>query len=374
MSDSIKIAHLTSVHPRFDVRIFTKMCSSLASQGYDVSLVVADGLGNENRNDIQIIDAGRKSGGRLVRMTLTSYSVYKKALKLEAGIYHLHDPELIPAGLFLKFKGKKVIFDMHEDLPLQLRTKPYWCAPVRWMLSKFATFFLYLFCPEFDAIVTSTPFIRDKFRDVNRNVVDVNNFPISGEFETGQSDWSKRQNRVCYVGVLSAIRGIKEMVNAMSLIKNGTRLAVGGTFSEIDFEREVRSGPGWSFVDYPGLLSRQAVKELFRDSISGIVIFLPLPNHINSQPNKLFEYMSAGIPVIASDFPLWRRIVEENNCGICVDPKIPQEIADAIDFLVSHPEEAGVMGENGRKAVISKYNWSLEEKKLLDLYARLSNN
>jgi glycosyltransferase involved in cell wall biosynthesis len=93
-----------------------------------------------------------------------------------------------------------------------------------------------------------------------------------------------------------------------------------------------------------------------------------MPNHIDAQPNKMFEYMSAGLPLIASDFPLWREIVEGNDCGVCVDPADPAAIAEAIDRLVENPDLARRMGENGQRAVHERYNWAIEEKKLLALY------
>jgi len=82
--------------------------------------------------------------------------------------------------------------------------------------------------------------------------------------------------------------------------------------------------------------------------------------------------MSAGIPIIASNFPLWREIVEGNQCGLCVDPLEPKAIGEAIQFLIDHPAEAEKMGKNGRQAVEQKYNWSIEEDKLLKLYKELS--
>jgi glycosyltransferase involved in cell wall biosynthesis len=85
----------------------------------------------------------------------------------------------------------------------------------------------------------------------------------------------------------------------------------------------------------------------------------------------MFEYMSAGLPVIASNFPLWKEIVEGNKCGICVDPMDPKAIASAIQWMIDHPEEAEEMGKNGRRAVETKYNWANESKKLVGLYQRL---
>ena len=107
--------------------------------------------------------------------------------------------------------------------------------------------------------------------------------------------------------------------------------------------------------------------------MAGVVLYHPELNHINAQPNKMFEYMAAGIPVIASDFPLWKEILEGARCGVCVDPLDPDQIADAIRWIVDHPEQAEQMGKNGRKAIIERYNWKREEDTLLGLYRGLES-
>ncbi|MBN4051292.1 glycosyltransferase, partial [bacterium AH-315-M05] len=131
---------------------------------------------------------------------------------------------------------------------------------------------------------------------------------------------------------------------------------------------------GWENVNDLGVLDREKVIETMKRAIVGIVVFLPLPNHVHAQPNKLFEYMSSGLPVIASNFPLWKEIVEKNNCGICVDPLNPQEIAKAISFLMDNHQTAKKMGENGIKRVKEEYNWDIEGKKLIDVYEKLLKN
>ena len=363
-----KIIHLTSVHTRYDIRIFYKMCSSLANHGYDVNLVVADGKGYEEKDNVKIFDIG-KASSRLERMIKSTVLIYKRALSLNGDIYHIHDPELLPYAYLLKLKGKVVVFDSHEDTPRQILTKPYinkiFLRAISFIYEKIEKFI----CRKLDHIITATPYIKDILLNYNKNTLDINNYPLLGELEYSEKINKKKQ--ICYVGGIMPIRGIFELVDSIQYVKNDISLVIAGNFLEGISEKELSKRISKEKLELKGFLNRVNVCKLLSESLAGVVIFLPLSNHINSQPNKMFEYMSADLPVIASNFPLWKEIIEGNKCGICVNPLNPKEIAEAIDYLYEHKEEAIRMGINGKKAIYQKYNWNIEVKKLLIVYEEL---
>jgi glycosyltransferase involved in cell wall biosynthesis len=364
------IVHLSSAHPRYDTRIFVKQCRSLSALGHEVTLVVADGLGDEQIDGVRIVDVGRLTG-RVRRALLSTRRVLRAALRIDADVYQLHDPELIPAGLQLKRRGKRVVFDSHEDIPAQLLAKPYLSPLARRTLSSaFAAYQRHAF-RRFDGLIAATPFIRTRLERIHPNTVDVNNYPVLQEFG-GAPDWDAKRMEVCYVGSISAIRGIRELVRACELLQTPARLSLVGSFSEPALEREVADYPGWQRVDAHGHLDRAGVRQAMRRAMAGLVTLHPVVNYLDALPVKMFEYMAAGLPVIASRFPLWQDIVEGNGCGLCVDPEDPLAIAAAIDHLCRHPHIARRMGENGRRAVHTTYHWGSEAAKLAVFYEGLT--
>lgn len=366
ITKKIKVVHLSSVHRDLDVRIFFKECSSLANleNQFDVHLVLP-GVLERKENGVTIHSVPKIENSRLKRMWSTVNAVYKKAIELDANIYHLHDPELLRIALKLKRKGKKVIYDAHEDLPRQIIGKSY----LKYKRQMSLAFEKYenSIVKKLDAVVTATPFIRDRFLKINPKTVDINNYPLPSEIDLLHS-FEKKENKVCFIGGISRIRGTYELIKALEFCN--IKLDLAGEIDD-EFKEQLQMLKGWRQVNELGFIDRHTSLNVKKQSIAGVVTFLPLPNHINAQPNKIFEYMASGLPVIGSDFPLWRQIIEDNRCGICVNPNNPEEIGKAITYLVEHPLEAKEMGENGRRLVVEKYNWKVEEEKLLSLYKSL---
>jgi len=366
----IKVCHLTSVHLPTDTRILLKECHSLAHNGYGVVFIAP--ANRETTNNGVIIKAVPMVDNRFWRMCLLPWLVLSKAIGERADIYHFHDPELIPAGICLKMLGHKVIYDSHESVSGDILTKSYIPTPLRKLVSTTVGWLESLGARLFDGIIAATPFIAQSF-PAPKTVV-IQNFPLPDGLSGGGSGRNTdKGTRLIYMGSMSDIRGIREMVDAMALLQTNcdVRLLLVGRFSSQAFEDEIRSLAGWAMVDFYPWQDRMALAEMISGCRLGLILLHPAPNHYNAYPNKLFEYMSAGLPVLASDFPLWRDIVLGSGCGRLVDPVDPKAIAREIDWFIRHPKESAEMGERGREAISERFNWKNEEGKLLEFYHRL---
>ncbi len=371
-----KVVHMTSVHVPFDPRIFHKECRSLAGAGFDVTVIGTDW--QEGKRDCVQIKSIQGDSSRLGRMTRTVWRIFREARKQRADIYHFHDPELIPIGLLLRAGGKDVIYDIHEDNPKEILSKRYlpgWSRPaVSWVIARLEN----VASGRFSALVVVTPSIAKRFQKLNRRTVIVHNYPYVRELlqEGNAIPWDSRRESVAYVGGLTLQRAVREMVHAMALLPDSLPATLEFAGPEIKGDAnfaELRQHPGWRRVQHHGFIDQKSTFQILQKVRAGLVLYHPEPNQIESMPQKIFEYMGAGIPVIASDFPLWRRLIGGAGCGFFVDPLKPGEIAKAIEYVLTHPREAEEMGRRGQAAVLKQFNWDSEAEKLVQLYWALVN-
>jgi len=362
---------LTTVHPPFDTRVFHKQAKTLARAGYDVSLIAKHKC-DEMIDGIRII-ALPGSWNRLTRMFGLTLKTFRMALRQRADVYHIHDPELLLAGVFLKrLTGAKIIYDVHEDVPQQILSKTWLPSLFRKPISSLVAVWEKVAAHCCDAVVPATEGVAEHF--CHHELVVVHNFPDlrlldDAEF-VGRSD---EKTSLVYIGGITRLRGAQEMLHAVGIVaeRYPIRLELIGGFHPAELEEKARKLAEWEHVSYFGWRPAPEVYGVLKAADAGIVCLHPIPRHRVALSVKLFEYMAAGIPVIASDFPLWRSIVEGDRCGLNVDPLDPQAIADAICYIIEHPDEAREMGRRGRQAVEQKYNWETEAKKLIALYERL---
>jgi glycosyltransferase involved in cell wall biosynthesis len=362
------IAHLTVVHAADDVRILVKECRTLAAAGYRVHLVVP-GDGDSELDGVRIHGLGTARGGRLGRMTGTVLAAYRAARRLDADVYHVHDPELIPIGLLLRVRGRNVIYDAHEHLPHQILTKPWIPRALRRPVALLADLGERVAARLLSAVVTAEPPVQSRFEGIAARSANVNNYPLLDELSAPAPADDGAERAVCYVGEIAALRGAGEMVDAIG--RTDGRLLLAGRVVPAELTGELAHRSGWARVELLGHVDRPTLAQILARSRAGLVVLPPVPNYVEANPTKMFEYMAAGIPVIASDFPTWARIVDRHECGLCVDPTSPDAIAEAIQWILDHPEEARRMGANGREAVERHYNWEAEQGKLLGLYEQL---
>ncbi len=375
MSDSprqhrAKVCILTSVHIPFDGRIFHKEAKSLVKAGYEVVLIA-------KHDKAEVVDGVRViplavPRNRIERMTKVLWRLFRLAVKENADVYHFHDPELMIVGLLLKVYRKKVIWDVHEHYPNSILDK-FWIAKwLRRCVSKSFDLFERSVVRFFDYVIYTTPFVGARYKNLKVPSGRIENYPIAelaGTFEKAP------QEKIIYLGGMSPTRGLLEVVEAFSLVARqhpSWELQLVGSARPALFEDELKAlakergvAANVKFIPW---VPYEEKEELSSQASMGIITFLPYSNNTSCLPNKLFDYMLVSLPVIASDFPLYREVVEPHRCGLIVDPERPEAIAEAMTYLIEHPTEARCMGENGRRAVAEQYNWGNESDKLLHIY------
>jgi len=377
MGNKIRVCHVTSVHSRYDTRIFYKECSSLAKAGYDVTLLVADGLHDELLNGVHIISVTKRTTSRFQRILKSAGLMLGKALEVDAEIYHLHDPELLPLGMKMKKYGKKVIFDSHENYPAQIKTKYYIPAFARHLASQVYKFYETNAVSQFDAVITPCTFYNgvDIFGERCKKTEVISNAPLLSEFYDKYKANVRKENapmKLCHVGGLTYERGITHLIKAS--YKAGTILMLAGKFSPEGYHEELMKMPEYNCVDYRGFLSRDSLVDFYHEANVGVATILNVGQY-NTGDNfatKVYEYMSMSLPVIISKYPYVEKMLKNYEFGITVNPVNIKEITNVIKYCKDHYEERARMGKNGRCAIFNKLNWNIEEQKLVRLYKTLS--
>lgn len=369
----MRIVQLTTVHRWDDVRIYHKIARTLARAGHDVHLVAPHpGV----TSDPEPLDGVTGHWLPMTRSRLARLANAWRAIgvvrRINPDVVHFHDPELMPTAAMLRLFGCRVVYDVHEDLPGDIMQKEWLPRVLRPVVSLGARGAEWLFSRFIgSAVITVTDHIARRFP--SRRTVVVQNFPILDELMTPSSSTPAATPPVfVFVGGITRDRGGLEMIEAVRRLEDGghaARVDLVGPVVPPGFSDELTAAAAGTSAECIGPVPREEVADRLGAARASLVLFHPAPNHTNAQPNKLFEAMSAGVPVIASDFPAWRAVVEGCGCGRLADPLDPESIADAMRWMLEHPEETDAMGRCGREAVEERYNWERESRTLLALYA-----
>lgn len=358
-----KAVHITSVHAVDDNRIRYKQCRSLAAHGYEVVLVGANGESSEGDDGVSV-QVLKKPASRLKRFLFTGWAVTRRALSERADIYHFHDPELMPFAQLLRLRGKRVVFDMHENFPKAILDKHWIPAllrrPVSWVARLLERVLLFRI-----PVVFAEASYRDDYEFVRRFAV-VQNFPDISALQS----ISAPKNGVFslgYMGGVSEVRGAGVMLHAYrKLTEAGHNVelhCVGPGTLPIDDPARMPEG-----VKMYGFLPAAEGFAVMARCHVGLAVLMPIPNYVRSYPTKMFEYMALGLPIIVSDFPLYRAALGDSDCGFLVDPERPEQVVEALEQLLADPDAAAAMGQRGKAHVMREYAWANEMEHLLRLY------
>lgn len=361
---------MTSAHSRYDQRILYRECVSLFDAGYDVTLLVNDVIKNEEVKGVKITSTGKSyKGKRWRRMLFGVNSIFKLAQNEDADIYHFHDPELMRVATKLKRKGKIVVYDSHEIYRLQIKEKRYLPSFLRNIIASIYVWYESYILKRIAGVIFPVKTDKVDFESIARVVAYVNNVPRMDELPERYSETKKEG--VCYTGGLTYERGILHLAKAARIAN--VPLYIAGSFESELFMKQVLEENENGLIHYLGVINREEVYQLYNKCSIGVSTLLPIGQYavLENLPTKVYEYMAIGLPVILSDIPFNRSVIEKYNFGMLVNPEKPREIAEAIVYLVEHPEKMKEMGENGKRLIFQEWNWKVEEEKLLNFYKKI---
>jgi glycosyltransferase involved in cell wall biosynthesis len=385
----IKVCHLTSVHRAYDIRVFYKECKSLAKTGYEVVLIARHDK-SETIEGVHIVPCPVFKN-RLARVLLAPLRMFSLALKQKAKVYHFHDPELMVTGLLLRlFTRAKVIYDIHEDYKTSIRQKYYL---TRWIAAAAANFFGFFetAAAKFFKLILAEKYYEKRFPKgihvLNYPIIEVDRWKVSTFGKNGTLSRSGPHRplpggsapgncHLLYIGTITEDRGALLHAEMLNYLKDIDIYMVGFCRKSLAQQMRQIAGKEQARLHLEGeeeFVHPSRIQYYYQKGkwLAGLAIFPPTTHYMNKELTKFFEYMLAGVPLICSDFPVWRELVENTNAGLLVDPFDRKGITSAVEFLRTHPREAIKMGENGKRAVLEQYNWAAEEKKLLNLYEQM---
>ncbi|MGH2417118.1 MAG: glycosyltransferase family 4 protein [Candidatus Limnocylindria bacterium] len=367
-----------------DTRV-EKEARTLIAAGYRVTVVADAAAGLPDRESRDGIDVRRiaRSGPPIpgLRYVVHEARLARVLRALRADVYHAHDSNtLIAVAWAARAGGVPFVYDAHDlwlGRPRRERSRAYFALSQalytlveRWLVPRAAA-----------GLTVSPPIARHLERRYRlRRMHLVPNYPeLPGHRARedlrslpGGGTIAEGGPLVLYLGGLMAGRGLEQLVDAVGLVADAQLVMLGqGPLRPELVRRAASLGAGDRLHLLPPVPPDGVVAYAASADIGVSPIVPSCLNYRYSLPNKLFQYMAAGIPVVASDFPQVREVVESAGCGVVVDTSRPSEIARAIERIAADPVEARAMGGRGRAAVDDRYNWDSAGQALLEVYRGL---
>ena len=370
----VKLAIVTTVHRWGDPRVFERNARAAVEAGLDVHAFVPG-----PRADIEPPDWPASGRFTLHKLPLPRTRLQRLGLALGVWKYlkaegefdavHFHDPELIPAMLASKMRRRvRIIYDIHEELPVEVFSKPYLGRSAQIVASGFARLLWKVAAKSFDAFAPATEKIANYWPRDRCRV--VHNYP---RHIFAAANPNCDPDRLVFVGGLMQIRGLMETITAVKQLRSDfpkLTLELYGPIVDLSLHEPIQAAieAGWC-RHVPWLCQADLISRLQGAGI-GLVPYLGEACYVEALPTKLFEYMALGIPALVSDFPLWKQIVSDANCGIAVAPTAEGLLA-GIREMRSDSNRLKMWSENGRQAYLRHYQWENEAANLLWLYRKI---
>ena len=375
----LKIVMVSANHAADDVRIVAKEARTLRGAGHTVHLLMGRPR-SDVAPDYPLTVVRRpfdRALGRGAVSTLFAIPfIFIQALRLGGDVYHVHNPLNLPLLFLLRLFGRRVVYDTHEDFSRRLEIRTGIPKPLRRLLGKVVTLVERFAGLVGAAVIVTQHRQRDRF---GANALLLENPPLKA-YRLAPRHHDERSDgaplTLVYAGGLSAVRCAGFMVDMLEELNRGDGavrlklLAPDGPDKMI--ERLSRS-PGWRYVDYLGWLPhRQAVAEMTSADI-GLAVIHKQADIPDAAINKLYEYMYAGIPFVASDCARWMAVAHNAQAGIFVDPENQPAVIGAIRRLAEDSALRARLGQTGRRIVMDEYNWERLSVPLTDFFATLAS-
>jgi glycosyltransferase involved in cell wall biosynthesis len=317
-----------------------------------------------------------------VHKPLTYYDFSKRVIDKMKGasfdIYHAHDLNtLYPAYKASKLSKGKLVYDSHE-LYIE-RNKPR--TPSKFYKFISSQFEKYLI-RKADAVITVgdciANYLKDKYNvplpTVIINAPSENKVNIGGKSLRQELNIPSNLKLAIYCGGITFNRGLEKLIESLTLMPNVYLVLMG--YGKPEYLNKLKQIAINNKVDnHFSFYGPVAPTEVTAYTASADLGVAPIENVCLSYyfcaPNKIFEYLIGGIPVVASNFPELSKVVEENEIGFTFDPQDIQSITESIEKVFSNEKKYNEMKENTKLAA-KKYNWENESKKLLNLYLNLA--
>lgn len=341
---------VTVVHWPDDTRIRERLIRTLSTE-FDVAYA-ARSPGPTDTSGLRYLEL---KGGRIAR----NLSAIRIALTGDWDVLVVHDPELIVCAVLARLlRRRPVVFDVHEDVPASAYTRAWVPRAIRGPLSTLLRGLLRLVEPVL-TITLAEPGYQRLFA---RHHAMFPNFPDTSSYPKAAVD---DDGPIVYLGDVTYDRGADVAVAACSSLGVPLRL-IGRITLETRSRLTSQSTLGDRLVIEGLVPNRVAVKALTEASV-GLAPLRDLPNYRNSQPTKILEYLAVGLPVVASDLPGTRQLVDGLDAVHLVAPGDPEALAAAI--AEARSPEVTQAARAQASSIRSRFRWPAEEVR--DFYRSL---